>query len=167
MVTTGLDKNGNGSLDASADPESNEVTSSRYLCNDQNVVFVDDDSASATEDGSRANPFKTIQAAIDSANDGSVIYVRAGIYTTGFQIVNRTSLTVRGEGAGVVIAPTTAMVTGIGHKSTANYQTPVFVNGSVGITIESLSLTTGTLAWGPPGSTPSRSGTTRPARSAT
>src|SRR5690606_33726559 len=90
-VTAGLDANGNGALDT------DEVSSTNYVCNDQNVIFVDDDSASASEDGTKANPFKSIQAAVDSAADGSVIFVREGHYTDSLQIVNRNRLTVRGE----------------------------------------------------------------------
>lgn len=147
-VTTGLDKNRNGVLDADGNPEVNEVASTRYLCNDSLVVFVDDDNTGDIEDGTSAYPYKTIQAAIDAAPSGGLVYVRAGTYSAGFSIENRTRLTVRGEGDGTLIAPDAAIGSGIGHKSTPNdYRAVIFVNGSNGITLESMKVTTGSLAW--------------------
>lgn len=141
-VTAGLDTNGNGALD------NDEVSSTNFVCNDQNVIFVDDDSASVSEDGTKANPFKSIQAAIDSAADGSVIFVREGHYTDSLQIVNRNRLTVRGEGINTVIAPAEAIATGVAHKYASDNRTNLFVNGSVGVTIENLTVTSAGMTWG-------------------
>jgi len=84
--------------------------------------------------------FYTIQAAVDAAVANDAITVAAGSYE-GFSVVGKTGLTITGAGdAATIIAPTTLITTGVGHKYTPNMLASVFVNGSTGITIEGMAI---------------------------
>ncbi len=45
-----------------------------------NVIYVDVNNTSGIEDGSPANPYKTIQAAVNAAVAGDIIMVKGGVY---------------------------------------------------------------------------------------
>ncbi|MDD5487006.1 MAG: glycosyl hydrolase family 28-related protein, partial [Dehalococcoidales bacterium] len=81
--------------------------------------------------------FSSIQAAIDKAEDGDTIQVAAGTYEAGFDISEKTNITIIGAPAkSTVIAPDALIDTGVAHKYTPDMKAVVFVNNSTGITIQ-------------------------------
>jgi len=85
--------------------------------------------------------FSSIQAAIDAPSDSdtTIIQVAAGTYTAGFTISEKTNITITGDSAeSTIIEPSELVNTEVDHKSTTNMQAVVFVNASMGITIENI-----------------------------
>ena len=84
--------------------------------------------------------YSTIQAAVNAAASGDVITVAAGTYDA-FTVTGKSNLTIEGAGVGsTIVAPTTLITTGVGHKYTPNMSASVFVNNSTGITLEDMTV---------------------------
>ncbi|HVX90558.1 MAG TPA: immunoglobulin-like domain-containing protein [Candidatus Paceibacterota bacterium] len=104
------------------------------------VIYVATTGSDSTGDGSQANPYATIQKAVDESTDGDTISVGAGSFDA-FSVDGKTSLTIMGAGAGTtMIVPSTLVDTGVGHKYTSDVKTSVFVNDSTNVTLEDLTV---------------------------
>ena len=70
----------------------------------EGAVYVDAGSSANTPDGSKDNPYKTIQAAVDAAADNSTIWIANGTYKEAIQTPAEKTLTLVGQSQdGVVI----------------------------------------------------------------
>ena len=68
------------------------------------TLYVDANSIATTPDGSSANPYKTIQAAVNAAVTNTTVKVKAGVYNENV-VINKSNLALMGmaPGAGAVI----------------------------------------------------------------
>jgi len=46
-----------------------------------NTIYVDDDNTNGPWDGTQEHPYQHVQAGIDNASDGDIVFVKNGTYT--------------------------------------------------------------------------------------
>lgn len=91
--------------------------------------------------GTQSIVYPSIQAAINGANDGDIIMVTAGTYYENLTISNKINLTITGDGIGsTIIQPMVLKTTGVGHKYDPNMHVALFVNRSMNVTIEGITI---------------------------
>ncbi|MBN1183743.1 MAG: choice-of-anchor D domain-containing protein, partial [Bacteroidales bacterium] len=94
-----IDKN---NLDKESYVKSTEnIKSSSIEIKSANLIYVDVNSTSLTEDGSEKNPYKTILSAVNNASSGDKIVVIPGIYYEDEISINK-SLTLNGNGSVII-----------------------------------------------------------------
>jgi hypothetical protein len=74
------------------------------------TIYVDDSNMTGPWDGTKSNPYQTIQDGVNAANDYDIVYVNAGTYTENIDVNGFTNLKILAENNGqsvVIIAPST------------------------------------------------------------
>ena len=74
------------------------------------TIYVATTGSDVTGDGSQANPYATIQKAVDQSGAGDTIYVAAGTYTGTINIEGRSDITVIGEDRDTVIVKPSSLL---------------------------------------------------------
>jgi len=121
------------------------ITSNAAMTTGRDIVIVSpgdlyvDDEGSDSNPGTEAEPFATVQHAVDVAAPGCTIHVAAGTYDGTVNIVNRQNLTLVGQDKSTTIIKSSSTIGwGLSYGTTRN--TVVRVETSTGIALQNFTI---------------------------
>lgn len=106
------------------------------------TVYVDSSYSASSAGGYEYgwDAFSTIQEALNMVASNGTIHIAAGTYDS-FSVNGKSGVTIEGAGAGsTIVAPSSLITTGVGHKYTADMSASVFVNNSTSVTIQGMTI---------------------------